>query len=230
LLAHDLQCVIVSVDYRLAPEVRYPGAVEDCYAALLWVHRQADALSIDPDRIAMGGDSAGGGLAAALAIVARDRAEVSVVLQLLVYPMLDDRTGSSGSVSPYAGEFVWDKGSNVFAWQSYLGATPGGDNTPKYAAPARVPDLSGLPPAFVIVGQLDLFVDEDIDYARRLIAAGVPTQLQVYPGAFHGFDLAAGARIADSFRQMVRTILRRAFEHGTGSVRIESTREAVVSG
>lgn len=209
-LAHDVGCLIVSVDYRLAPEAPYPAGLNDCYAALRWLHGEAKALGVDAGRIAIGGDSAGGGLAAALALMARDRGGFAIVAQMLTYPMLDDRTASTVPEHPLAGEFLWDAPSNRFAWEAYLGAKPGGD-VRDYATPGRVADLSRLPPAFIAVGQLDLFIGENIDYARRLIEAGVPTELHVYPGAFHGFDLVTDSAIGMAHAQAVRGALRRAF-------------------
>jgi acetyl esterase/lipase len=190
--AAELGCVVVSVDYRLAPETRFPGALEDCYAALLWLQAQAEHLGIDPSRIAIGGESAGGGHAAALALIARRRGEVQICFQLLDSPMLDDRTGSTSEPHPYCGGLVWTRNSNRFGWRCLLGAEPGGPNVPVEAVPARVADLTGLPPAFITVGALDLFLEENMEYARRLIRAGVPTELHVIPGAFHGFGAAGG--------------------------------------
>ena len=200
LLAREIGCVVVSVDYRLAPETAFPGAVEDCYAALRWLHAQAGTLGVDADRIAIGGESAGGGLAAALALLARDRGEVPLAFQLLIYPMIDDRTGSTVEPSPMVGEFGWNRGSNWFGWASLLGHEPGGADVSPYAAAARAEDLAGLPPAYIAVGTLDLFLEENIEYARRLMRAGVPTELHVYPGAYHGFQgLAPEARISKAF-------------------------------
>jgi acetyl esterase/lipase len=181
---NELGIVGVSVEYRLAPDVHYPGPLEDCYAGLQWVHEHADELGVDATRIGIGGQSAGGGLAAGLALLARDRGARPIAFQLLLYPMIDDRmtTVSSGWVDP-----IWPPGANRFGWASYLGDLAGGD-VPIYAAPARAEDLRGLPPTFVAVGALDGFSDEDIDYAVRLRHAGVPTELHVYPGAPHGFD------------------------------------------
>jgi acetyl esterase/lipase len=200
LLAREIGCVVVSVDYRLAPEVAFPGAVEDCYAALRWLHAEASTLGVDAGRIAIGGESAGGGLAAALALLARDRGEAPIVFQLLIYPMLDDRTGTTVEPSPMVGEFGWNRGSNRFGWASLLGHEPGGAGTSPYAAAARADDLAGLPPAYIAVGTLDLFLEENVEYARRLMRAGVPTELHVYPGAYHGFQsLAPEARISKAF-------------------------------
>jgi len=193
-LVRNVGCVVVSVDYRLAPETTYPGAIEDCYAALQWLHREASALGVDARRLAVAGESAGGGLAAALALLARDRGEVPLCFQQLIFPMIDDRTGSAGDVHPYTGKFIWTAASNRFGWTSLLGREPGDDVSP-YAAAARAADLAGLPPAFIAVGALDLFLEENIKYARRLMRAGVPTELHVYPGAFHAFQLAPDAYV-----------------------------------
>lgn len=179
----------VSVEYRLAPEAQYPEPLEDCYQGLRWTHEHAEELGIDAGRIGIMGVSAGGGLAAALALLARDRGEVPVAFQLLDSPMLDDRQitpSSRGDGLP-----VWSRGSNTFGWKSYLGDLYGRDDVPPTAAPARATDLSGLPPAFMSVGAVDGFRDEDVDFALRLNHAGVPTELHVYPGACHGFNLLA---------------------------------------
>jgi triacylglycerol lipase len=201
-LVAELGCVIVSVDYRLAPETRFPGSLEDCYAALLWLHSEADSLGVDRNRIAIGGESAGAGHAAALALLARKHGEVQICLQMLDSAMLDDRTGSYSDSHPYCGEFVWTRNSNRFGWRSLLGVEPGGPEVPVEAVPARAGDLTGLPPAFITIGALDLFLEENLEYARRLIRAGVPTELHVIPGAFHGFG-AMGANVPQ-----VQTCLR----------------------
>ena len=192
-IAAELQCVVVSVDYRLAPETRFPGALEDCYAALMWLHAQAEPLGIDPSRVAIGGESAGGGHAAALAIIARNRGAPPIRLQLLDSPMLDDRTGNGPDPHPFCGELVWTRNSNRFGWRSLLGVEPGGPDVPIEAVPARVVDMTGLAPAFIVVGALDLFLEESLEYARRLTRVGVPAELHVIPGAFHGFSVAGGA-------------------------------------
>jgi acetyl esterase/lipase len=179
-----LRCAGVSVGYRLAPETPFPGPLEDCYAALRWAFENAADLRIDPGRIGIIGGSAGGGLAAGLALLARDRAEFPVAFQVLSYPMLDDRMLTR---SARAGAPLWGPETNRFGWRSYLGARGNGD-VPGYAAPARAADLAGLPPAFITVGNLDGLMDEDIDYARRLIMAGVPTDLHVFAGGPHAFD------------------------------------------
>jgi acetyl esterase/lipase len=184
-----LGCVGVSVEYRLAPDTPYPGALDDCYAGLEWTVAHARELGIDPARVGIAGVSAGGGLAAALALLARDRGGPAIAFQLLQCPMLDDR---QTSVSSRAGDLiVWTRESNSFGWRSYLGERYGRDDVPAYAAPARADDLAGLPPAMVIAGGADGFRDEDVDYATRLNQAGVPTELHVYPGACHGFNLLA---------------------------------------
>lgn len=200
-VAREHDCVVVTVAYRLAPETRHPGALEDNYAALQWVHDSAEALGVDRSRVALMGESAGAGHAAMLAIAARDRGEVPVAFQLLIYPMLDDRTGSTHQLPGHLGAFAWNPASNRFGWTALLGLPAGSAEVPDGAVPARVQDLSDLPPAYISVGAIDLFVEESIDYARRLNRAGVPTQLYIVPGAFHGFDnWAPEARIARDFR------------------------------
>lgn len=199
-LASTLDCVVVSVDYRLAPETKFPGPLEDNYAALKWLHSNGGALRIDPSRIAVMGESAGGGHAAMLAIAARDRGEVPIVYQALIYPMLDDRTGSTRKTPPYQGALIWTAEKNRFGWTALLGVPAGSARVPYGAVPARVEDLRGLPPAFIGVGSIDLFVDEDIDYARRLVDFGIPVTLDVVPGAFHGFDTTPGSALAKTFK------------------------------
>ena len=181
----QLGCIGVSVEYRLAPETPYPGPLDDCYDGLRWVHDHAAELGIDPTRIGIGGASAGVGLAAGLALAARDRAEVPLSFQLLIYPMLDDRqiTESSRWLDP-----IWPPSANTYGWTAYLGDRKGGPDVSEYAAPARAQNLAGLPPTLISVGAIDGFSDEDIDYAVRLRHAGVPVELHVYPGMPHGFD------------------------------------------
>ena len=188
----------------------FSGSVEDNYAGLLWTHAHADEIGVDNARIAVMGESAGGGHAALLAIKARDRGEVHVRYQMLVYPMLDDRTGTTQTMPKYIGAYVWDAAANRFGWQCFLGQRPGGDKVPVAAVPARAIDLCGLPPAFIGVGSIDLFANEDIEYARRLLDAGVPTELHVVPGAFHGFDHNPLASVSQRFNDVKRDALRRA--------------------
>jgi acetyl esterase/lipase len=210
-IAERCSCVVVSVDYRLAPETHFPGSLEDNYAALRWLYSKAEKLGIDRQRIAIGGESAGGGHAAMLAMAARERGEIPILFQLLIYPMLDDRTGSSRPVPPHIGRLVWTPASNVFGWTSLLGVPAGSNRVPPGSVPARFDNLAGLPPAFIGVGSIDLFVDEDVDYARRLITAGVPSELHVVPGAYHGFDLLApNASITARFTEYWMTALKRA--------------------
>ena len=177
--------VVVSVEYRLAPEFPYPAALDDCSAALAWAVASADELGIDPARVAVAGASAGGGLAAALAVLERDRGLHSLAYQLLLYPMLDDRMTTPSSTLDTV---VWTTAANRLGWRAYLGQEPGPTDLPPYAAAGRVDDLAGLPPAWIGVGALDVFRDENIDYARRLLASGVSAELHVYPGAPHGFE------------------------------------------
>jgi acetyl esterase/lipase len=185
----------VSVEYRLAPETAYPGPLEDCYRGLKWAHDRAGELGIDATRIGVRGISAGGGLAAALALLARDRGEVPLAFQLLDCPMLDDRQITRSSQQD--GLPVWSRESNTFGWRSYLGDRYGAADLPYTAAPGRatVDELRGLPPAFVSVGSVDGFLDEDVDYALRLNRAGVPAELHVYPGACHGYQIAQECEI-----------------------------------
>lgn len=181
----------VSVQYRLAPENPYPDGLEDCYKALRWTYDNADELGVDRSRIGLFGISAGGGIAAALALLARDRGEVPVAFQALDCPMLDDRqqTGSIGFDDLY----VWSREWNDFGWRSYLGSLYGTEHVPAYAAAARVDDVANLPPAFVSVGTIDGFRDEDVEYAMRLNRGGVPCELHVYSGLPHGYSLASDA-------------------------------------
>lgn len=210
-LAVDLGCVIVSVVYRLAPETAFPGAIEDCYAALAWLYANVENLGVDRTRIGVKGESAGGGLAAALALMARDRGEVALAFQNLMAPMLDDRTCLRSEVGQYVGEILWTPDHNRFGWTALLGQAPGGEGVSPLAAPARAVDVSGLPPTFISVGSLDLFLEENLAYAGRLAAAGVPVELRVFPGAFHGFDLIPGVAIAAEARRASQESMRQIF-------------------
>ena len=198
--AIKIGCAVVSVEYRLAPEHAYPAAIEDCYSALTWCTERADELQLDASRIAIGGESAGGGLAAGTVLLARDRGGPAVGFQVLVYPMLDDRNDT-----PSALEFEdipsWSHRHNDGAWRGLLGDRAGRLDVEPYAAPARATDLSGLPPALIQVGELDVLRDENIQYATRLMRAGVATELHVYPGAYHGWDVAAAEA-----RQSIRAL------------------------
>jgi acetyl esterase/lipase len=206
-LCRDFGLVVAAVDYRLSPQHPFPAPLEDCYAALAWLHAQARALNIAPDRVAVGGNSAGAGLAAGLALLAHDRKALAIAFQLLIYPMLDDRTALRTDVDDRRLR-LWTTKSNRFGWRCYLGREPGGGDVPAYAAPARRQDLSGLPTAWIGVGTCDLFHDEDVTYARRLAEAGVPCTLKVVDGGFHGFDLAGqGAAVVRDFRQSFLTAL-----------------------
>jgi len=204
-------CKVVSVDYRLAPETRWPGALEDCYAALCWMADNAADLGIDASKIAIAGESAGGGHAAALAIHARNKGGPKICLQVLDAPMLDDRTGSTNDPHRHAGEFVWTPDKNVFGWQALLGVTPGGPDVREEMAPARTLDLAGLPPTFISVGALDLFLEEDLEFIRRLTRAGVPAELYVIPGAYHGFGAAGPSPQVERLTMLRNTALQRAF-------------------
>jgi len=199
-------CVAVSVEYRLAPETPYPGPLDDCYRGLTWTFEHAADLGVDPARIGIGGVSAGGGLAAALALLARDRDEVPVAFQLLECPMLDDRQSTPSSCDDDL--VVWTREANTFGWRSYLGERYGDDDVPAYAAPGRARDLRGLPPAFVITGGADGFRDENLDYAVRLGQAGVPTDLTVIAGAPHGVQIFAGTTPERRWARAVEEWLR----------------------
>jgi acetyl esterase/lipase len=212
-LAVDLDCAIFSVDYRLAPETRHPGPIDDCYAALKWVSGNAANLQIDRARIGIKGESAGGGLAAAVALMVRDRAEFPLAFQHLMYPMIDDRTCLDRDPHPFVGEFQWTRAHNTVAWSALLGIAPGTPGVSSYAAAARTMDLTGLPPTFISVGALDLFLEEDLEYARRLTRSGVSVEFHVYPGAFHSFDMVRTARVAQAAERDSRDALRRAL-HG----------------
>jgi acetyl esterase/lipase len=185
-VCEHVDAVVVSVEYRLAPEHPHPAQVEDCYAGLAWMARNAAELRFDPDRLAVYGGSAGGGLTIATSMLARDRGFPALRFQMPIYPMIDDRneTPSSHEITDVG---VWDRAGNIEAWKWYLG-----DGKPdQYAAPARAEDLAGLPPTFIDVGTVDLFRDEDIAFAQRLMAAGVPTELHVTPGAYHAAEILA---------------------------------------
>jgi triacylglycerol lipase len=212
-LTHGI--VVVSVDYRLAPETPWPGALEDCYSALVWMVGNAAEFGLDPARIAVAGESAGGGHAAALTLYARDTARANgggpaICFQLLDAPMLDDRTGATSDPHPHTGHFVWTPEKNRFGWRALLGVEPGGPDVPAAAVPARAADLSGLPPTFISVGALDLFLEEDMEFVRRLTRAGVAAELHVVPGAYHGFGMAQDAPQVAQLSELRNSALARA--------------------
>jgi triacylglycerol lipase len=200
-LAEAAGVPVVSVDYRLAPEHPFPAPQQDCHSALAWLAGQADALGFDASRIVVAGESAGGGLAAALAIMARDLGGPAIAGQLLTYPMLDHRTG--GDACPYrnptTGEFIWTRASNRFGWRSLQGDYRADDARRGWFSPSLAEDLAGLPPAYIATGSLDLFFDENLDYARRLVAAGVRVDLHSYAGAIHAFNAVPGAALSQRF-------------------------------
>ena len=210
-LKHD--CVVVSIDYRLAPDTPFPGALDDNYAALRWLYEHANELGVDRTRIAVMGESAGGGHAAMLAVAARDRGVIPIKQQILVYPMLDDRTGGASDIQPWMGQFVWTAKVNRLGWTSLLGVPAGSASVPAGSVPAREQNLKGLPPTFIAVGSIDLFANEDIQYAQRLMNDGIATELYVAPGAFHGFDgMAPNSPIATQFTAAIDAAIDRAFK------------------
>lgn len=203
-----LNATVVSVDYRLAPEHPFPAGLNDCNTALRWMVKNATGLGVDPKRIAVGGDSGGAGMAAGLVLRNRDEKGPEIALQFLLYPMLDNLHDTpSGSIGDYP---VWNRQTSFNAWEMYLNGTPGADASP-YASATRAKDVSGLPPTFMTVGAVDLFRDEVIDYAQRLMAAGVPTQLAVFPGMYHGGqEFVPDAKVS----QKMRTTYINALEDG----------------
>ncbi len=206
MLAKDLDAVVVSVDYRLAPENKFPAGLNDGYAALSWLHDNASKLGVDPARIAISGDSAGGGIAAGLALMARDKGKIPIKAQILIYPNVDDRPFTSADPTCAPGTAMLP---NVAA-MLYLGRPAVGE-VPVYAFPARASSLAHLPPTFIAVGAVDGLAGQDIDFAQRLIWESVPTELHVYPGAFHGFDLEPRARVTQRFYQDLKLALSKAW-------------------
>lgn len=186
----EARCSLLTFDYRLAPENPYPAPVDDCYAALAWTASHAVELGIAPARLAVGGVSAGGGLAAAVALLARDRGGPSLAAQILVCPMLDNRNETT-SARQFEGLGIWDRGSNQTGWDAFLGDQRGSSEVSPYASPARAADLSGLPPTIIDVGSAEVFRDECVTYASRIWQAGGVAELHVWPGGFHGFDMVA---------------------------------------
>ena len=214
----EIGMLVVSVDYRLAPEHPFPAPLEDCYAALQWLSAGASRLGIDPGQIVIGGNSAGAGLAAALAQLAYDRGEVHPIFQLLIYPMLDDRTAVRKDIDPKANP-VWNNASNRFGWEAYLNQPCGAETVPAGSVPARRANLSGLPPAWIGIGTNDLFYDEAAAYARRLTEAGIACELVTVPGAFHAFDIFDPAMQAvKDFRQSQVQALTHALVNSTPTI------------
>lgn len=208
-LAHDLSSVVVSVDYRLAPEHPYPIPLEDCYSALLWFAANAVEMGVDPARIAVVGASAGGGLTAAVSLLARDRNGPAIAFQMPLYPMIDDRhiTVSSNEITDHR---VWNAKFNRQGWEMYLGEQARGEVSP-YAAPARATDFSRLPPTYTCIGDLDPFRDETIEYVLKLTQAKVPVEFHLYPGCFHGFEHSVpNASVSKRAKQEYNQALKRA--------------------
>ncbi|OLS98210.1 esterase [Pseudonocardia sp. CNS-004] len=209
-LARELGVVVVTVEYRLAPEHPYPAPLEDCYAGLVWTAKNADALGVDPDRIVIHGESAGGGLCAGLALLARDRGGPRIAFQYLGVPELDDRLDTP-SMQAFTDTPIWNRPNAVVSWDSYLGAGQrGGPDVPVYAAPARATDLTGLPPAYVSVMEFDPLRDEGIAYAQRLMQAGVSVELHAFPGTFHGSSMIEQAAVSRRQADEELGVLRRA--------------------
>jgi acetyl esterase len=199
-LAEDNDATVVAVDYRLAPETSFPGPLEDCYAGLIWLFENAPSLAVDPNRIVIMGESAGGGLAASTTLLARDRKGVRPAAQLLVYPMLDHRTGTGSPLHPSEmGPMAWVAALTRFGWSAMQGAYALDDERAGHFSPALASDVSGLPPTFIAVGALDLFVEEDVAYALRLLGSDVSVECHIYPGAVHGFDKFRQISIARQF-------------------------------
>jgi len=197
LLAKELGIVVAAVKYRRAPEHPFPTPLNDCHDGLAWLASRED---VDPQRVAVGGASAGGGLGCALALLAHERGVVRPVFQLISYPMIDDRTATRTDIDE-TGFRLWSNKSNRFGWQCYLGMSPGSPGVSGLAAPSRYEDFAGVAPAWIGIGKLDLFYDETIAYAARLRAAGVPCEVYEVPGAFHGFDaLRPKASITIAYR------------------------------
>jgi acetyl esterase/lipase len=186
MICDQVGAIVVSVEYRLSPENPHPAPVEDCYAGLVWMAKNAADLGFDPQRLAVYGGSAGGGLCIATALLARDRGGPALKFIMPIYPMIDD-TNESPSSHEIVDIGIWDRAGNIEAWAWYLG----GKEADQYAAPTRAQDLSGLPPAFIDVGTVDMFRDEDIAFAQRLMAAGVPTELHIHPGSYHAAETFA---------------------------------------
>jgi triacylglycerol lipase len=213
LLASELGCAIYSVDHRLAPEAPHPAPLEDIYSVFAWLHKNALQIGLDPDHIGIKGESGGGGFAAGVALYARDQKGPKFAFQHLIYPMIDERTAERKDLNPHVGEFVWTQKNNYFGWRSLLGKELGDVGVSPYAAASRAADVSGLPPTYISVGGLDLFLEENMTYADRLSRAGVPVEFHMYPRAYHGFYQVTNARVTQQAERDTREALRR-FLHG----------------
>jgi len=212
-IVKDMGCVVVAVDYRLAPEYPFPKPLEDCYAGLEYVFDHAADFNIDTNHIVVGGASAGGGLTAALSQITCDKGKISLAHQLLLYPMLDplNITQAGGDIDD---TYIWTRSNNLFGWTSYLGQKPKEGAIPKYASAFYNHELTNLPPATIMVGDIDLFAQEDIAYATKLSAAGVPVELHVYPGGVHVFEIInPEARISQNFLAARDNALKAALEN-----------------
>jgi acetyl esterase/lipase len=208
-MAEELGIVVVSVDYRLAPEHPFPAGLEDCYAALVWLHARADELGVDTERVAINGGSAGGGLAAGLALLARDRGGPAICFQFLGIPELDDRL-ETPSMQQFHDTPMWSRPQAVRSWEWYLGDAYGTDDVSPYAAPARATDVAGLPPAYISTMEFDPLRDEGIHYALKLMEAGVQVELHSFPGTFHGSAMVTHAAITKREGVERFVVLRRA--------------------
>ena len=209
LVAADAGAVVVSVDYRLAPEHPFPAALHDCYAALWWLHAEAAALGVDPDRVAVMGASAGGGLAAATALLARDLGGPALCFQMLQIPELDDRL-ETPSMQQFVDSPLWNRPLAVQSWKAYLGELWGSDDVPAHAAPSRATDLRGLPPAYISTAENDPLRDEGIAYALGLLQAGVSVELHQFAGTFHGSALVTTAAVSKRAQHEAALVVRRA--------------------
>jgi acetyl esterase/lipase len=212
-ICDEVGAVVVSVEYRLSPENPHPAPAEDCYAGLQWMAAHAEELNIDPDKLGVYGGSAGGGLTIAVALMARDRGGPALTFMMPIYPMIDD-TNTTASTQEIVDIGIWDRSGNVEAWAWYLGGKP----ADQYAAPTRAEDLAGLPPAFIDVGTVDMFRDEDIAFAQRLMQAGVPTELHIHPGSYHAAEtFAADAALSQRIWALRIDALKRFLADRSGS-------------
>jgi acetyl esterase/lipase len=220
MFAAEVGCVVVSVNYRLAPEDPFPAGVDDCYAALLWISEGADDLGIDRARIAVGGESSGAALAAAVALMARDRDGPAIAFQLLLYPVIDDRMQTL-SMRRATDAPVWNSRSCDVMWQHYLGKArgPAAPDVSSYAAPGRALDVSGLPPTYISTCEGDPLRDEGIEYAQRLLRAAVTVELHQYAGTFHGFDMVGPTTVGKRALQEQVDVLRAALKPRSATTR-----------